>query len=61
VNRFGVITELVYVEAMKGTAYHEDLYEKLLTALEQHKHTQNTLIIMTRARIHQILEASQQL
>jgi hypothetical protein len=43
VNRFCVITELVYVEAMKGTAYGEDLYEKLLIALEEHKHTQNTL------------------
>jgi hypothetical protein len=32
-------------------SYGKDLYEWLLTALEQHKHTQNTLIIMTRAKI----------
>lgn len=48
-NKFCVITELIYVEAMKGTAYG-DFYERLLTAPEQHKHIQN-ILIMTRARI----------
>jgi hypothetical protein len=34
-DKFDVITALLYMEAMKGTATGEDLYERPSTALEQ--------------------------
>jgi hypothetical protein len=36
-DKFDVITALVYMEALKGTANGEDLYEKMSTPLEKHK------------------------
>jgi hypothetical protein len=36
-DKFDVITALLSVEAMKGTATGEDLHERISTALERRK------------------------
>jgi hypothetical protein len=36
-NRFSIVTEIISVEAMKGTATNEGLYKRVSTTTELHK------------------------